>query len=75
MTLPPPEPLQSHAAKIIRHSRHRWTREDPRFRAGWKKLLRRIGDAMQAAAGAIIWEMLTLTSTDVCGFNYRRRKG
>jgi EmrB/QacA subfamily drug resistance transporter len=27
------------------------TPEDPRFRVGWEKLLRRIGDALQAAAG------------------------
>jgi hypothetical protein len=27
MTMPAPEPSQSHAAKIIRQSRHRWTRE------------------------------------------------
>ncbi len=27
MKLPPPEPCQSHAAKIIRQSRHRWARE------------------------------------------------
>lgn len=30
MTLPPPQPCQSHAPKIIRQSRHRWTKERAR---------------------------------------------